>query len=86
MTVRFYYESDGNLGNKTYYVVDAYADPLGDQKRTDCDSRGDARSLARCWNESPPWPPWDIIQAERDRYLTPFLKGTNDDRTKPNRH
>ena len=70
---RFYYESDGGglgkTGNRTHYVIDRYANPLSDNRRTDCDSR---RKLAREYNESPPWPAWDDIQATRDGYAGPI--------------
>lgn len=65
---RFYYESDGDAHDRTHYVIDRYADPLGDQGRTDVDSRREGRALARQWNQNPPWPAWDTIQAERDGY------------------
>lgn len=63
---RFYAESDGGPGRRTFYVVDRYADPLSDNRRTDCESMGEARKLALTWNASPPWPVWDDIQAARD--------------------
>lgn len=66
---RFYAESDGPAaGGWTFYVVDRYADPLGDRRRTDCESMGIARKLARQYNAAPPWPAWDNIQAKRDNY------------------
>jgi hypothetical protein len=65
---RFYYESDGGPGRKSHYVVDRYADPGSEQGRTDFDTRREARKKAREWNENPPWPVWDTIQAERDGY------------------
>lgn len=66
---RFYYESDGyKPGYSTHYVVDRYANPMGNQGRTDVGSRGEGRKLAREWNRNPPWPPWDDIQAARDNY------------------
>lgn len=67
--MRFYAESDGDIGNRTFYVVDKYADPISDQSRTDCESMRAARALARDWNANPPWPVWDTIQAERDNYV-----------------
>lgn len=66
--MRYYYESDGDPWNKTHYVVDKYADPLGDHRRHDVESRREGRKLARQWNANPPRPPWDTIQAERDGY------------------
>lgn len=71
---RFYHESDGGPGHKFHYVVDRYADPLGDQRRTDVESRGDGLRLAREWNTKPPWPAWDDIQARRDGYDTDTRK------------
>lgn len=72
MSARFYAESDGGgihkTGYQTFYVVDRYADPLGNQRRTDCASMGEAGKLARQWNAAPPWPAWDDIQAKRDNY------------------
>lgn len=65
--MRFYHESD----NGSHYVVDKYANPLGDDRRTDVESRREGRRLAREWNEKPPRPPWDDIQAERDGYKAP---------------
>jgi len=65
--LRFYAESDGDPGRMSYYVVDSYADPLGDHRRTDCASRGEARKLAREFNANPPWPAWDTIQEARDK-------------------
>lgn len=65
---RFYYESDGGPGAKTHYVVDRYADPLGDYGRRDVSSRGEGRRLAASLNKNPDRPPWDTIQAERDNY------------------
>lgn len=66
---RFHYESDGGPGGrKTHYVVDRYADPLGDSKRRDVDSRKEGRALAAELNRNPDCPPWDTIQAERDGY------------------
>jgi len=75
---RFYYESDGcgtydRAGRKCHYVVDRFADPLGDQRRTDVESRAKGRKLARKWNARPPWPPWDTIQAEREGYKMPLF-------------
>ncbi len=76
---RFYHESDGARdGYRCHYVVDRYADPLGDQRRTDVGSRGEGRWLAREWNINPPWPPWDDIQAARDNY-TGGKRETTDD-------
>lgn len=74
MNKRFYAESDGGgvgdgHGTKAHYVVDRYADPLGDQRRTDCESRIAARNLAQDWNTQSPWPAWDDIQAARDGYI-----------------
>ena len=68
---RFYPESDGDPGRRTHYVIDRYADPMSDRRRTDCQSHGDAMKLARGWNLLPPWPVWDTIQAERDGYKHP---------------
>lgn len=68
---RFYYESDGGPGGKTHYVVDRYADPMGDSRRTDVESRRDGLRLARQYNESSPWPVWDTIQYRRDEGLLP---------------
>lgn len=64
---RFYYESDGHYGSKTHYVVDRYADPLGDSRRRDVASRQEGRKLAALLNKYPDVPPWDTIQVERDR-------------------
>jgi ribosomal protein L39E len=64
---RFYYESDGGPGLKTHYVVDRYADPMSDQRRTDVKTRREGRKLAKQYNANPPWPVWDTIQAERDK-------------------
>ena len=47
---RFYAESDGGPGRVSHYVVDRYGDPLGDQRRTDCESRREARQLAQQYN------------------------------------
>lgn len=63
---RFYAESDGGPGHMSHYVVDRYADPIGDNHRTDCNTCREARALARQWNEVPPWPAWDTIQEARD--------------------
>jgi hypothetical protein len=63
---RFYAERDGGPGPLWAYVVDRYADPLGEQRRTDCPSWRAARQLARQFNAQPPWPPWDTLQAARD--------------------
>lgn len=67
---RYYYESDGGPrpGRRTYYVVDRYANPLGDARRRDCESRREALVLARQLNAHPSSPPWDTIQAARDKY------------------
>jgi hypothetical protein len=75
---RFYHESDGyKPGYRTHYVVDRYANPLGNQRRTDVGSRGEGRKLAREWNLNPPWPPWDDIQADRDQNTKRKKKGDN---------
>lgn len=78
MTERFYYESDGGglgkTGRRTHYVVDRYADPLSDEKRTDCESRSGALKLTAQFNENPPWPVWDTVQAERDGYTDSFAE------------
>ena len=76
MSARFYAESDGGGtyggdGSRSHYVVDRYADPLGDHRRTDCESRKGARELATEWNAQAPWPAWDDIQAARDGYVEP---------------
>lgn len=77
MTQRFYYESDGDPGNTEHYVVDRYADPLGDHGRTEpptdtymtnAERRTWAKRKAREFNLNPPWPAWDHIQARRDEY------------------
>jgi hypothetical protein len=65
---RFYHESDGGPGRKTHYVIDRYANPLGDYRRREVETRGEGRKLARELNENPDRPPWDTIQAERDGY------------------
>lgn len=73
MQPRFYYESDGASrgdGYQTHYVVDRYANPLGDNARRDVNSRREGRTLARALNKSPDCPPRDTIQAERDGYIS----------------
>ena len=69
--MRFYAESDGDDGNRRFYVVDTYANPLDDNRRTDCNSRRNARKLAAMWNDRPPWSAWDAIQAQRDGFTEP---------------
>jgi len=69
---RFYHESDGGgigggPGYRCHYVVDRYANPLSNQRRTDVGSRGEARKLAKAWNQNPPWSAWDDIQEARDK-------------------
>ena len=63
---RFYYESDGGPGRQSHYVVDRYADPLGDHRRVDFETRRLARKAAKEMNASPPWAAWDTIQVARD--------------------
>ncbi|MHA2043397.1 MAG: hypothetical protein ACW99G_01310 [Candidatus Thorarchaeota archaeon] len=75
MPERYYAESDGPPWQ--FYVIDRYGDPMQDHDRTDvvmedyC-TRGvgmnRARKLAKEFNENPPYPVWDTIQAERDGY------------------
>ena len=76
---RFYYEQDGdgqkNSLTNAHYVIDRYADPFGDQHRTDIPPRSsgatmarEGRKLAVQWNKNPPWSVWDTIQAKRDDY------------------
>ena len=71
--LRFYYESDGGSGrqgeHRSHYVIDRYAEPGGAQGRTDVASRSEGLTLARAWNQRPPWVPWDDIQATRDGYV-----------------
>lgn len=69
MKLRFYYESDGGPGGKSHYVVDRYADPLGDSRRIDVGSSVEGRRLAIKLNEKPDCKPWDTIQAEKDGYI-----------------
>ena len=64
---RFYYESDGDPGRRTHYVVDHYADPMSDQGRTDCSSKAEAQRVSREFNVNPPWPIWDLIQQQSDK-------------------
>ena len=68
--MRFYAEKDGDPGRMAYYVVDRYADPLSEQRATDCNNMAEARKLAKAWNTTPPWPAWDTIQEARDHKLT----------------
>ena len=63
---RFHYESDGGPGYVTHYVVDRFADPLGENRRTDFESRREALVAAREMNANPPWAIWDTIQAARE--------------------
>lgn len=74
---RFYYEQDGdakkNSSANAHYVVDRYANPMSDQRRTDIPHqfsgaamRAAGLKLAAKWNDDPPWPVWDTIQYERD--------------------
>lgn len=65
---RFYYESDGGPGYKTHYVIDRYANPLGDYRRREVASRREGRALATDLNKAPDRPPWDTVQAEKDGY------------------
>lgn len=65
---RFFYESDGGVGSRAHYVVDRYADPLGDLRRRDVASRGEGLRLARELNSAPDVPVWDTVQAARDGY------------------
>ena len=65
---RFYYESDGGIGLKTHYVIDKYADPMGEMGRRDVSSRREGLALARMLNQYPDSEPWDTIQAARDGY------------------
>ena len=73
MTKRFYAESDND--NRAIYVVDRYADPLGERGRTDIEwqwtaasTMRAARKLAAEFNADPPWDAWDTIQVGRDGY------------------
>lgn len=76
---RFYYEQDGdaakNSASNAHYVIDRYADPFGDQYRTDIPhDTGSAmartgRRLAAEFNARPPWAVWDTIAAEKDGYV-----------------
>tara|TARA_R110000868_G_scaffold14070_5_gene65615 strand:- start:672 stop:1007 length:336 start_codon:yes stop_codon:yes gene_type:complete len=65
---RFYYESDGGPGRKEHYVVDKYANPIGEYRRRDVGSRGEGRRLATDLNKNPDRPPWDTKQAKKDGY------------------